>query len=96
MAETHQWSRYVFSLEVLTGKARCSECRKKMEIGETAWVSRPAHGSKYVAAGKVAKRVCSEDCGMDFDYREMAELVRERVWRGRLARQKSAGKEKAG
>ena len=48
-----------FMPEISECKTRCSECRRKIEAGQTALVSR--------RFGKVQKRVCSEECRLTFD-----------------------------
>lgn len=68
----HQWAWFLFKLETCQAASRCSECGRKMAKGELAWVSRTSRNTRHVAKGKVAKRVCSVECGQTFDYRAMA------------------------
>lgn len=55
----------------------CSECARKIPAGEVALVS-----LKY---GKVQKRVCSEDCRLEFDARFWDEIADEHEREGRAS-----------
>ena len=59
-----------FVKRVETRMVRCSECGKKILSGETSLVS--------MKRGKVAKRVCSEECRMVFDDAFWQEVARGR------------------
>ena len=79
MSETHKWSVYDFSRERNVESHRCSECGTVVLAGGMMWVSRSLKGNRYVKKGGVAKRVCSEDCGQTFDYREMSHRASMRI-----------------
>lgn len=75
----HKWAWYDFVLEVNSVRTvRCSECGAKILAGESAYVHRRGN--------HVMKRVCSEECGQNFDYWMMREAARERAERERLGR----------
>lgn len=71
--ESHFWAYYTFKLETSERSTMCSECNSKVKAGEKSYV----HRNKK---GRVMKRICSERCGKDFDYRELdyAAELRER------------------
>jgi hypothetical protein len=50
-----------FIPEIRENSVHCSECNKKIRKGELCLVS--------IKKGKVQKRVCGEDCRLDFDAR---------------------------
>lgn len=54
-----------FTPDPVRRHARCGECGKKMRRGEVSLVS--------VRDGKVRKRVCGENCRLEFD---------DRMWQG--------------
>lgn len=58
-----------FQPEALTYNRRCSECGKKMQKGDNVLVSR--------RFGKVQKRVCSEECRLEFDNNYWQERARQ-------------------
>ena len=60
-----------FTQVVQTRKTRCSECGFNIPVGDTALES--------IKDGKCVKRVCGENCRMDFD---------DRFWSGVAARDK--------
>ena len=62
----------MFRLESVKGRCFCSECHHVIAKGEDAYVSRNKKGV-------VMKRVCSEQCGQTYDYREMREQARRRA-----------------
>jgi len=67
---SHHWSYYDFTLEASDRAHRCSECGTRVPAGERMYVSR--------RGGLAKKRVCSEQCGQAFDYREMIARSRRR------------------
>lgn len=69
--EFHKWAYYDFVLEVIARDTECSECHRKIKKGEKGYVSRRNARGRFNPKGAVAKRVCSEDCGEAFDFREM-------------------------
>lgn len=50
-----------FQPQVATKRCTCSECGKRIEVGETCFVS--------IKGDRVKKRVCSQDCAQEFDAR---------------------------
>lgn len=68
---THKWAWYDFVLEENTRKLYCSECPRAVPAGEKMYVHRKG--------GKVMKRICSEQCGQEFDYRMMRAAARNRA-----------------
>lgn len=50
-----------FVPEIATRRLRCSECRKVIDNGDQCLVS--------IKDGKVRKRVCGENCRLEFDAR---------------------------
>ena len=50
-------------------KCRCSECSKIIDKGESCLVS--------IRKGKVQKRICGEECRLEFDARFWAHVARE-------------------
>lgn len=49
---------------------KCSECGKHINAGESEMVS--------IRKGKVQKRVCSEECRLEFDNQFWQEVARQR------------------
>lgn len=56
-----------FVSEVCKRNVRCSECNRWIGAGAKALVS--------VRKGRVQKRVCGEDCRLEFDARYWAEVA---------------------
>lgn len=74
LAPEHRWAYYIFRLEIAKSHRRCSECGKLIRKGEQFWASRYERGSRY---GNIAKGVCSESCGQDFDLEMMENQARQ-------------------
>lgn len=59
-----------FVVQTAPFSCRCSECSKEIDKGEECLVS--------IRRGRVQKRVCSEDCRLEFDSRFWDEAARNR------------------
>jgi hypothetical protein len=59
-----------FVEHIETSMVYCSECGKKIRPGEKSLCS--------IRGGKVKKRVCSEDCRLEFDNGFWQNVVREK------------------
>ena len=59
-----------FMPEIVSRPAHCSECGERLAVGRKALVS--------IRNGKVQKRVCGENCRLEFDARFWDEAAQKR------------------